>query len=189
MDQTANIQKSTTEKEAREQLKLQLAHHLEQQPESVLLLHKWMKRLEAVGVGIILGAFLLALYISITWKSVDPRMIAVAWFAFAASVAPALIFLGLDAISLRAFPPVMWIGKPPKFVTGSGAVWAGAGFILLALVAAAFWGLFAYATWTQNWVILKPLISLLGILMGFGMALSILVGMVRTTVRKITKPH
>ena len=133
---TTNVQEFATGKEAREHLKLQLAQYLEQQPESTQSLHRWMKRLEAASVGIIAAAFIVALYVSVAWKSVPPMVIPIAWFFFAASAAPAMVLVGLHAVILRAFPPIVWPGKPPKFVTGSGAVWTGSAFILLALVVA-----------------------------------------------------
>ena len=183
MNPGTNVQPSVTKKEARENIRLQLAQYVGQQPESTQSLHRWMKRLEVAGVGIIVGAFVVALYVSIAWESVNPLVIPIAWFGFAASVAPAMIFLGLDAITLRAFPPVVWPGRPPKFVTGSGAVWRGWGFILLALVAAAFWGFFAYAVGTLNFALIAPLITFLGVVMGVGMAVSIVVRLIRDVSR------
>jgi len=92
-----------------------------------------------------------------------------------------MILLGLDAIILQAFPPVLWPGKPPAFVTGSGAVWRGWAFIVGGLVAAALWGFFAYATWTQNWAMLRPLINVLGVVMTIAILYSIF--------KKVTKAH
>ena len=185
MNQTANVQKFATEKEAKEHFKLQLAEYLGQQPESTQSLHKWMKRLEAAGVGIIVAAFIVAMYVSVAWRSVNPIVIPMAWFFFAASVAPVMIFLGLDAIILRAFPPVMWPGKLPKFVTGSGAVWTGWGFILLALVVAAFWGFFAYSVGTFNLATLEPLVKILSVAVGIGITIRILY----TILQKTSKPR
>lgn len=179
MNQTTNAQEFVTEKDAREHLKLQLAQYLEQQPESTQSLHRWMKRLEVAGVGIIVAAFIVALYVSIAWKSVNPIAIPIAWFVFAGSVAPAMIFLGLDAITLRAFPPVVWPGKLPKFVTGNGAVWTGWAFILGALVVAAFWGFFAYAVGTLNLTMIAPLATIVGVIMGVGIAVSIVYRLIR----------
>jgi len=176
---TTNVQKLATGKEAREYLKSQLAQYLGQQPESTQSLHRWMRLLEVAGAGIIAAAFLVALYFSIAWKSVDPIVIPIAWFVFAASVAPALIFVGLDAITLRAFPPIVWPGKLPKFVTGSRAVWAGWGFVLLALVAAAFWGFFAYTVGTFNTLMLEPLIQIFSGVVGIGMTIALLYSMFR----------
>ncbi len=183
MSQTKNVQGSGTGKDAKENFKFQLAQYLGQQPESTQSFHRWMKRLEVAGMGIIAAAFLVALYVSIAWKSVNPIVIPIAWFVFAASAAPALIFLGLDAIILRAFPPVIWPGKTPKFITGSGAVWTGGAFILLALIAAAFWGYFAYAVGTLNFALIAPLATILGVVMG----VVIVVQLIYTTYKKIAK--
>ncbi len=101
-------------------------------------------------------------------------LIPVAWFLFAASAAPTLMFLGLDAIILRAFPPVVLPGKLPRFVTGSGAVWTGWALILGALLVAAFWGFFAYAVGTFNMVMLEPLIRILAGVVGVGATISVL---------------
>ncbi len=177
MNPTANISNLGPEKDAREHLKLLFARYLAEQPESTRATHRWMKRLEAAGMGIVCAAFIIALGVSILWKSVNPLAIPVAWFVFAASFAPALIFSGLDAIFLRATPPSSLTGKTPIFVTGSGAVWIGIGMILLALVLAAFWSFFAYVTITQNWAMLAPMISALGAVLGIGMTISILVAM------------
>ncbi len=179
MNQTTNVQKFATEKEATEHLRSQLTQYLGQQSKSTQSLHRWMKRLEVVGMGIIAAAFLVALYVSIAWKSVNPIVIPIAWFVFAASAAPAMVFLGLDAIILRAFPPVVWPGKLPKFLTGSWAVWTGWAFILGALVVTAFWGFFAYAVGTFNLALIAPLVTILSVVMGIVITVSIVFKLVR----------
>ena len=183
MNQTANIQKAGTDKEAREHFKRQLADYFAQQPESTQSAHRWMHRLEAVAAGITVAVFVAALYLSILWKSINPLWIPVAWFAFAATAAPHLILAGLDAIILRAFPTSGTLRNVSKLITGGGAVWIGAGFIVLALVLVAFWGLFAYATLTQNWALLQPLIGFFGMLM----AAAMLLGMAQKTFSKLVK--
>jgi hypothetical protein len=169
--------------ESKQALRAQLAQYVAQQPESTQASHKWMKRLEVAGAGIMAAAFIVAMYVSVAWKSVNPIVIPIAWFFFAASAAPAMIFLGLDAITLRAFPPVVWPGKQQKFVTGSRAVWTGWAFILIALAVAAFWGFFAYAVGTLNLAMLEPLIGILGVVIGVGIVISMLF----TTFQKIFK--
>lgn len=187
MNQTMNAHKSLTKTEAREQLKLQLTQYVQQQPESGQAFHKWMQRLELVSMILIAVTFVLAMYLSITWKSVNPLVIPIAWFAFVASPSLLLVLAGLHSIVLRAFPPIVLPGKVQKFVTGSEAIWFGLGTILVALAVAVFWGVFAYATWTQNWAILQPLIGFLGVVLGIGIAASIVVGMAYTIIQKITK--
>ena len=183
MNQTANIQKVGSEKEAREQFKRQLADYFAQQPESTRSAHRWMNCLEGGAAGISVAAFVAALYLSIIWKSINPLWIPVAWFAFAATAAPHLILAGLDAIILRAFPTSGTLCNLTKLITGSGAIWIGVGLIVLALVVVAFWGLFAYATLTQNLVLLQPLIGFLGVLM----AAAMLLGMAQKTFSKLMK--
>jgi hypothetical protein len=153
---------------------LQLAEYLAQQPGSTQTVNKVMNGLEVAGVVIIIMAFIVALVLSFAWKSINPMMIPIAWFAFAASASLTMILLGLDAIVLRAFPPILWPGKPSRFTTGSGATWRGWAFMAGGLAAVALWGLFAYAIWTQNWTMLRPLINILGIGMTIAVLYSIL---------------
>jgi len=188
MNEKNDVQK-LTDKEAREHLKLQLAEYVESQPGSTQSFHRWMKRLEAAAAGLIAAAFITALYLSFAWKSIDPILIPTAWFAFAAGAGPLVVLIGIDAITLKAFPPIILPGKAQKFVTGSGAVWSEIGSIVAGLALTAFWSLFAYATLSQNWLLLKPMISFLGIVMGFGMAASLLVGMISTTYKKLSRTH
>ncbi len=179
MTPTATVHEFGSAKSTREDLKLRLAQHLEQVPGSTLVWHKWMMRLMVAGVGIIVAAFIVAMYVSIAWRTINPMLIPLAWFVFAASAAPTLMFLGLDAIILRAFPPVVLPGKLPRFVAGSGAVWTGWAFILGALLVAAFWGIFAYAVGTFNLIMLEPLIRILGGVVGIGATISVLVALFR----------
>ncbi|MGB7538666.1 MAG: hypothetical protein WBM17_09020 [Anaerolineales bacterium] len=177
MNTTISMGKTGTKNEERKQFELELARHLEQQPESILNIHRWMLRLEAAGAVATAVAFLAALVISFAWKSVDPRAVPIAWFVFAISTAPILILLGLDAVILRAFPAVSYPGRPQMFVTGSGAVWRGWAFILLALIVAAFWGTFIYAVVTLNMAMIAALATIIGVILGVGMAVSIVVSM------------
>jgi len=187
MNQTISIEKTVTKNEERKQFELQLARHLDQQPESTLNIHRWMGRLEVASTVITGAAFLAALVISFAWKSVDPRAVPIAWFVFAISAAPILVLLGLDAIILRAFPATSFPGRPRMFVTGSGAVWRGWAFILLALVVAAFWGTFIYAVATLNMALIAALTTIVGVIMGVGMAVSIVFSMAVRIIHDISR--
>jgi hypothetical protein len=187
MNTTISMEKTITKNEERKQFELQLARHLEQQPESTLTIHRWMRRLEVASVVITAAAFLAALGISFAWKSVDPRAVPIAWFVFAFSAAPILILLGMDAIILRAFPAVSYPGRPQMFVTGSGAVWRGWAFILLALILAAFWGTFLYAVATLNMAWIAALTTIIGVIMGVGLAVSIVVSMAFRLIHDISR--
>jgi hypothetical protein len=183
MENPDHITASKFKLETKEQLRLQIAQYMEQLPQSKRAFHKGMKLLEGVGVVIIVAAFSFAMYISIAWKSVNPFIIPIAWFAFAASASPLLVLTGLHAVILKAFPPITWLGKTQKFITGSGAVRSGWGSISVSILLVAFWGFFAYATWTQNWALLTPLIGIMGAAMG-GM---IVIAMLLTTIQKLTR--
>jgi hypothetical protein len=172
-------------KETRDQLKLQLDQYMEQQAESKQAFHKWMKCLEVASLGIILVVFCVALYFSITWKSVNPIIIPLAWFAFAASGSLLIALNGVHTTILRGFPASILPSKAQKFVIGRKAVWIGLTLILGGLAYAGFWGMVAYATWTANYELLRPLISFLGIVLGLGIAASILIKMISTTLQKL----
>lgn len=172
---TTTVQKSATDKEAREHLKTQLAEYLAQAPASTQSAHKWMKRVDAAGLGIVIAAFVVALYGSFSWASVNPSMIPIAWFFFAACGSLMAMLLGLHAILIRAFPPVILPGKAQKFVSGSWAAWIGAASIVGGLILAVLWVMFAYSTATFNLAMIAPLMNILGIVVSIGIVLSIAV--------------
>ena len=172
---TTNVRKLATNRQAREHLKAQLAEYLTQQPESTRSVHKWMKRVEAAGLGVVVAAFCAALYCSFTWASTNPIMIPLAWFFFAACLSLMMSLLGLHTIFIRAFPLVILPGKAQRFVSGSMAVWIGVTSILGGLIMAGLWIAFAYSTAIFNLAMLVPLINALGIVVSTGIALSIAV--------------
>ena len=133
MNQTASLQGVEPKTEAKEPIKQQLAQYLEQLPESKQTFHKLMKGLEFAVMLLIPVAFIVALYVSIAWKSYNPLLIPITWFIFAASISPALFLSGTHSIVLGAFPITSVIGKNLKFVTGSRDVWSGVAFIVLSL--------------------------------------------------------
>jgi hypothetical protein len=197
MNNTGSVQGSVTDKEAKEQLKLQLAQYVEQQPASKQAFHRWMKGLEVASLVIVAAVFILAMYVSINWTNVPTQAIHTAWFAFVESFTLTIVLVGLHAAILRAFPPIVGPqaamvrasspikvpGKQSKFVTGRKAVGQGWGLVVLGVVVGAFWGLIAYATWTVNWAMLKPLISILAIVFCVGLVFSL----IYTTIQKISK--
>jgi hypothetical protein len=162
---TTNGQKFATDKEARATLKAQLAEYLAQVPESTQSTHKWMKRADAAGMGIVIAAFAVALYGSFAWASVNPTMIPVTWFAFATYLSLMVVLLGLHAILIRAYPPIILPVKVQKFVSGLGLVWIGVASIVGGLIMAALWVMFAYSTATYNLGMIAPLVNILGIFM------------------------
>ncbi len=189
MNQTMPAQETIAKNTTREQLKLQIAQYLEQQPESTRVFHKWMKGLEAASLCISIGIFILAMYLSINWQTVGGTAIATAWFAFPVSFSLTVLLYGLHTVVLRALPPFILPGKNEVFVAGSKAVGRGWAFLLSGLAGMAFWGVIAYAVWTFNLSLLQPLISILGVVLGYGIAISILVSIVWAVYQKIVKSH
>ena len=177
MNQTTNVQKLGIEKGAREQLKLHLAEYLAQQPESTQSTHKWMKCVDAAGMGIVIAVFAVALYGSFPLASTNPTMIPVAWFFFATCLSLMVVLLGLHAILIRAYPPIILPGKVQKFVSGLGAVWIGVASIVGGLIMAALWVIFAYSTATYSLAMVAPLVNILGIFMSVVIVGSIIYSM------------
>ena len=182
---TTTTQKHSTDKYARENLKAQLAEYLSQQPESTLTAHKWMKLVDAAGMGIVIAAFAYALYGSFAWANVNPILIPLAWFGFATCCGLMAMLFGLHAILIRAFPPVILPGKAQKFVSGSAAVWTGIASIIGGLFMAGIWIGFTYVTATANMAMLVPLINILGIFM----SIAIIASIVYSIYQKATQSH
>ncbi len=165
------VQEAGEMSEARPDARDQLARYLEQQPQSRRTFDKVMKVLELAGLTLIAGYLAWAIYVSINW-SVPQRIVAV-WFAFPVSVVILLILVGVHAVGLRAFFPILVPGGPQEFFTGSKAVATGVGFASVLLVVGVFWGAFAWGIWTNNWAVLEPLVQILGVVVGVGVVVAV----------------
>ncbi|HSF83065.1 MAG TPA: hypothetical protein VLA49_17645 [Anaerolineales bacterium] len=187
MNESVNVPDSATKKEAKEQTSRQLELYLERQSDSRRALHRWMTRLEVASLGIAAAALIMAVYVSIAWKSTPGNLIAVAWFVFIASGMPFIMLVGLHAIILRAFPPigVPGLSLSQKFLTGAEAVWAGLGYIGLGLAIGAFWGLFAYAVGTVNLDLVETLVNILGVVLAAGIGIGILSKLYRQVTKSL----
>jgi len=151
--------------------KAQLAQYLAEQPQSRRTFDKVMKALEMGGLALIAGYLAWAIYVSINWSV--PQNIVAVWFAFPVSVVILLVLVGVHAAGLGAFPPTALLSSMQGLVTGSKAVTTGVGFTATVLLAAVFWGAFAWGTWTENWAILEPLMHVLGVALGVGIAFAV----------------
>lgn len=174
MNQMTDIQNLATRNEEKEQSEMQFAGYVEQEPKLTQSLHKWMKRLDVVCLGINIAAFVVAMYVSIVWKSVNPVLIPLAWFFFAASASLTMLFVGLHTILLRAYPPIFLPGKAQRFVSGIQATWKGLGLLVGGLLGIIFWSLIAFSTVTFNLDLLDPIIRTFGTMLGIGIAVKIL---------------
>jgi hypothetical protein len=66
-----------------------------------------------------------------------------------------------------------------KFVTGNEVMWKGWAVVVMGLAIGAFWGFFAYTVGTLNLAMLEPLIRILGVVLGVGIAIRILLSIVQ----------
>ena len=173
----------------RQEIKAQLAQYVAQQPGSKQALDKWMKVLEIAGLMLIVVTFAVAMYVSINWTAVPGTVIATAWFAFPVSFTPLMILIGLHAIGLRAFYPLVLPGKPEQFATGSKAVWSGLGLIAIALLVAAFWGGFGWAVWSGDMALIGSYVRVLGTAMGVAIAGGIVLGMLSGLYKQFVRPR
>lgn len=183
MNSRVSIRKAGGTKLTKQEFKVQLARHVAQQPESKQVFHKWMKVLEMAGLAIVAGAFAVAMYVSVNVATMPQRAVPTAWFAFPASVAPLMILVGVHAIGLRAFLPIVLPGKPQQFVTGSKAVGSGWGLIVTALVVGAFWGTFAWAMWSNDMALILSYTRILGIALGVAIPIAIVASLFQKLLR------
>jgi hypothetical protein len=168
----------------------QYAQYLEQEPESRLALHRWMKRFQAASIGLVIAVFVKALIVSINWTHTAPLEIAFWWMCFALCGVPLAIFFGLDAIILRAavFPMRLGAGRRQMVtVTGRQAVVMGLGIILVALAWAGLVLGIAYSTVTFNMGMLQTAISIFSVVIGVGVVISILFSLARDVSRTAAK--
>ena len=185
----AGVLKAGAGKITKQAFKTQLAQYVAQQPASKQVFDKWMKVLEMASLAIISGAFAVAMYVSINWTAVPGTVIATAWFAFPVSFTPLMILIGLHAIGLRAFYPIVLPGKPEQFATGSKAVWSGLGLIAIALLVAAFWGGFGWAVWSGDMALIGSYVGVLGTAMGVAIAGGIVLGMLSSLYKQFVRPR
>ena len=97
----------------RKESQVLLSQHIEQQPKSVRTLHQWMKILELIDLVGGIGTFIVAVYVSLTWKNFETTTVMLWWVIFAAVAALFGVLLGLHAIILKAYPPVIMPNASP----------------------------------------------------------------------------
>jgi TRAP-type C4-dicarboxylate transport system permease small subunit len=184
-----------------QQLKIQLASYLEQQPENIRSFHRVTKVLESITLGIIILIFITALVLSFMWKTIPAGAIPAAWFLLPTSLAGLMLLIAVHSLSLHAYPPsslyslyqggspARLFGKYQQFVTGKAADTQAVILILVALIVGAFFAIFAWASWTVNWAVLTPMINISGTALGIVIAVGIVGGMILKTYQKLSKSH
>ncbi len=158
--------------------------------ESKQTFHRWMKRGQAATLGLIVGIFVMALWVSINWKQAAPVEVAFWWMSFALSGIPLTIFMGLDIIFAQgAVIPGKWGNGPKRMVTVTGrkAVLTGLGIIAVALAWGGFVLALMYATLSFDWDLLRVTISIFSTMLGVVIVLKILSSLVRDLSRTAAK--
>jgi hypothetical protein len=195
MNKSVSLQQDVAVDEVKPDVKAERAAYVAQLPESKQALHRWMNRLTIASIAVPVGFFVRALVLSIagrqagassTGVSLPPggSRIAVAWLVFVASATVPLIFVGLHAVLLRAFPPNSALSIS-RFVTGKDAVWSGVGMMGVLLLVGAFWGAIAYVVWTANLALLEPMLYALGVVIGVGAVFAVLSSLYQQFRRKL----
>jgi hypothetical protein len=193
------LQNGATHNISSQQLKTQLASYLEEQPENIRSLHRVMKILESITLGIIILIFITALVLSFMWKTIPAGAIPAVWFLLPTSVAGLMLLIAMHSLSLHAYPPsslyslyqggspARLFGKYQQFVTGKAADTQALILILVALLVGAFFAIFAWASWTVNWAVLTPMINISGAALGIVISVGIVGGMILKTYQKLSK--
>jgi hypothetical protein len=170
---------------AKASLKDQLAAYLAEQPESTRRIHRWMGGLTVASLAVPAGLFAWALYLSINWQNVEPAQIPFGWLILMAGATVPIVLFGLHAVVIRAFPAAPIEGMASQLATGSKAVATGVGLMGMAVVIAAFWGLFAYAVATQNLALVERLGIVMGVVIGVGATIAIVQSLFRQLARSL----
>lgn len=153
--------------------RFQFVQYIEHRPQNMQKIDRWMKRLEAASLGVIVAFFLTALQVSINSTDINTIMIPVAWFSFAASCTLLIAVAGLHSVFTGVFPPVLLPERSQYFTTGFGALVMGWLMIALAIAAALFWGVFAYATVFYDITLLETSIRIFSIVVGGGALIAV----------------
>jgi hypothetical protein len=190
-----NTKNTLSTKMSSRELGAKLATHLETKTETVRYAHKVMQVLEVIFITIMASVFITALVLSFLWKSIPTQAIPAAWFLLPTSAAFLTAMIGFHALIINAFPPSSFLSifkngspmrlpaQPQGFINGNQANGTAWSMVLVGLIAGTFFAVFTWAAWTVNWTILIPLIKILGIVLGVGIAASILVKLASTVVK------
>ena len=139
MSEVSDVQQETVVDESTEKTGSELDRYIEQQPRSIQIAHTLMLVLEGVALILYIGLFILAIYVSVTWKTHGELAVPRWWMASQVSVGLLLVFVGLHTLVVKAHSPTP-PGTKDSIVTGREAVRKAWGPLALGLFWAAAWG-------------------------------------------------
>lgn len=131
MNNTVTAQ--TIVKKADQELWQEYCHHLEQQPQVIQLVHRLIYGLKAAAMAINFSLLVLGIFATISRGrlGLDLSIIGEVWASYGLSWSFIIFPLALDALIVRAFPPVLFpksfLHSSGKLHTGSDAVWRSLG--------------------------------------------------------------
>jgi hypothetical protein len=173
MKEVTTVQPEATTVNSRQEANAQLDEYVKQQPKSVQTAHEVLSVLMAVGFILVIGLFIVALYVSFTWKAHGELAVPRWWMAWGVTVGLWLVVFGLDIFILKADPPYIMPGTGPSrdkasgerrwYVTGQQAARQGRIYIGLGVLYAALWaGMFlVISLWSED-----PLSSFITFVLG-----------------------
>jgi hypothetical protein len=140
MSDATNVQREAGVVESREEAGSELARHMDQQTGSIQTAHKLILVLEAVGAILYIGLFILAIYVSVTWKAHGELAVPRWWMASQVCAGVLAVIVGLHTLVVKAYLPVPYPNGKESIVTGREAARQAWMPIGLGLLWAAVWG-------------------------------------------------
>ncbi|NIV33579.1 MAG: hypothetical protein GWN58_30270 [Anaerolineae bacterium] len=139
MSEVSDVQQETVVEESTEKTGSELDRYIAQQPRTIRIAHVLMLALEAVAAILYIGLFILAIYVSVTWKTHGELAVPRWWMASQVCAGLLLVFVGLHTLVVKAYSPTP-PGTRDSIVTGREAVRKAWGPLALGLFWAAAWG-------------------------------------------------
>lgn len=139
MSEVSDVQQETAVEESTEETGSELDRYIEQQPRSIRIAHTLMLVLEGVALILYIGLFVLAIYVSVTWKTHGELAVPRWWMASQVCVGLLLVIVSLHTLVVKAYSPTP-PGTKDSIVTGREAVGQAWKPLGLGILWAAAWG-------------------------------------------------
>ena len=193
MKEATAVQQEATRVDSRQEANARLAEYVEQQPKSIQTAHTVLSVLLAVGFVLAIGLFIVALYVSFTWKAYGELAVPRWWMAWGVTVGLWIVVFGLDIFILKADPPYVMPGTGPSrdkasgerrwFVTGPQAARQGRIYMGLGVLYGALWaGMYLVVSlWSED-----PLSSFITFVLGLTF-LTVVVAIASSVIQRLAK--
>ena len=139
MTEVTDVQQEAKVAESTKETGSELDRYMKQQPGSIQTAHKLMLALEGVAAILYIGLFILAIYVSVTWKTHGEMAVPRWWMASQVCAGLLLVIAGLHTLVVKAYRPTP-PGTKDSIVTGREAVGQAWKPLGLGLLWAGVWG-------------------------------------------------